>query len=273
MGVTACCTSPAASGKTMSPQPLRSKKAALVTGGSRGIGRAISIALGASGIPVFVNYKSGSASAADVCRAIRDGGGAAEPIQADVANQKSVQAMFSDIRSRGYWVQALVNNAGIIRDQFCAAMSADDWQDVLGVNLDGAFYCVREAAASMMARRSGQIINIASVGGLRSRPGQANYAAAKAGMIAMTRTLALELGRYNIRVNAIAPGFIDTDMLRGMSADARTKAPLDAALKKLIPLGRFGSAEEVAQCAAFLASPAASYITGHVLVIDGGLSV
>lgn len=248
----------------MNTQPSRSKKAALVTGGSRGIGRAISIALGSSGTPVFVNFKSDALAAAEVCRVIRDSGGTAEPIQADISDRKAVQAMFADLRSRGYWVQTLVNNAGIVRDQLCAAMSAGDWREVLGTNLDGAFHCVREAASSMMVRRSGQIINIASVGGLRSRPGQANYAAAKAGMIALTRTLAQELGRYNIRVNAIAPGFIDTAMLHGMPANT---------LEKHIPLGRLGRAEEVAQCAVFLASPSASYVTGHVLVVDGGLSV
>jgi 3-oxoacyl-[acyl-carrier protein] reductase len=252
---------------------MQSKKAALVTGGSRGIGRAVSIALAATDIPVFVNYKSGSAAAEETCAAIQAAGGIATPIQADVSDRDSVKKMFGQIRDSGYWVHTLVNNAGIVRDQLCAMMSASDWRDVLGTNLDSAFYCIREAAATMISRRGGQIVNMASVSGLRGQPGQANYGAAKAGLAALTRTLAREVGRYNIRVNAVAPGFIDTDMLRELNANPRSKAVLDEARDRFIPLGRFGTVEDVARSVAFLASPAASYITGHVLVVDGGMSI
>jgi len=253
--------------------PLKAKKAALVTGGSRGIGRAISLGLAGTGIPVFVNFSKDVSAADETCKVIRSAGGIAEPIQADVSDREAVKTMFAEIRSQGFWVNTLVNNAGILRDRLCAVMSAKDWREVLGTNLDSAFYCIREALSPMITRRSGQIINVASVSGLRGQAGQANYSAAKAGLIALTRTLAREVGRYNIRVNAVAPGFIDTDMLRQIAADDRIRAMLEEVREKLIPLGRFGTAEEVAQCVIFLISPAASYLTGHVLVIDGGMTI
>ena len=181
--------------------------------------------------------------------------------------------MFSQIRDSGCWVHTLVNNAGIAKDTLVAMMSQQSWRDVLSTNLDGSFYCARAAIPTMIARKAGQIVNVASVSALRAQVGQVNYSAAKAGMVAMTRGLSRELGRYGIRVNAVAPGFIETEMLVEMRANPRGQALLEQARDERIPLARFGTAQEVGQTVAFLCSSAASYVTGHVLVVDGGLSV
>jgi 3-oxoacyl-[acyl-carrier protein] reductase len=248
-------------------------KAILVTGGSRGIGRAISVKLADTAIPVFVNYHSNSDAAEQTCDQIRLSGGQAHPIQCDVADRTAVSNMFSEIRKQGYWVHTLINNAGISKDAPLVTMTADDWRTVLSTNLDAGFYSLRAALATMISRRSGQVVNVASVGGIRASIGQANYAAAKAGMIALTRNLAREIGTYGIRVNAVAPGYIDTDMLTQMRDNPKGKEMLEFATSRMIPLGRLGSTEEVAQCVAFLCSKAAAYVTGQVLVVDGGLSV
>jgi 3-oxoacyl-[acyl-carrier protein] reductase len=257
---------------THSVLPAQPRKAILVTGGSRGIGRAIAMELVGLRMPVLVNYRSNRDEAAATCEAVHGAGGEAYPLAADVADHAAVTAMFADIRRRGFWVQTLINNAGIVKDNLAAMMSSADWRAVLGTNLDGSFYCIRAALTSMTSRRSGQIVNIASVSGIRGQSGQANYGAAKAGLISLTRTLAREVGGYGIRVNAVAPGFIETDMLDELRKNPRAGVALDMALDHLIPLGRFGKSEEVAQTVAFLCSKAASYITGHVLVVDGGLN-
>ena len=248
------------------------RRATLVTGASRGIGRAIAMALADPARPVFVNARIDAQAAEATCAAIRDAGGVAHAILADVSDAQAVQSLFAQVRDHGCWVHTLVNNAGIVRDGITATMPLAAWRDVLATNLDGSFLCAKAAIPSMITRRSGQILNVASVAGLRPQAGQANYAAAKAGLVALTRALARELGRYGIRVNAVAPGFIDTEMLAPLRASDRGSAMLDGVRDTQIPLARLGSAEEVAKAAAFLCSADAAYITGHVLVVDGGLS-
>ncbi len=259
--------------RSTAPGALSAKKAVLVTGGGRGIGRAIALALAPMGLPIIINYRSSAASAAEACEAVRALGGQAEALQADVSDRDAVKRLVAEIRGRGYWVHTLINNAGLIRDNLCAMLSVADWDAVIDTNLGGTFHCIRETVPGMTSRRSGQIINIASVSGLRGQPGQANYGAAKAGVMALTRTLAREVGAFNIRVNAVAPGFIETDMLAEMRQHPAARDLLEEARTRFIALGRFGKSEEVGQVVAFLCSPAASYITGHVLVVDGGLTV
>jgi 3-oxoacyl-[acyl-carrier protein] reductase len=253
--------------------PTRPQKAILVTGGGRGIGRAICIALADLDMPLFVNYARDRESALSTCELLAQAGATAFPVQADVSDQDQVRQMFSHIREQGYWVHTLVNNAGIVADAVAATMSGEQWRNVLSTNLDGSFFCSRAAIATMTVRKAGRIINVASVSGLLAQPGQVNYAASKAGMLALTRGLALELGRYNVRVNAVAPGFIETDMLLQVRASERGAEMLSGTALAKIPLGRLGRPEEVAGVVRFLCSKAAAYITGQVIVVDGGLNV
>lgn len=249
------------------------KKSVLVTGGSRGIGRAVCVALARDGWPVMVNYQRDESAAQAVCEQVRAAGGEALAFKADVSKRAEVRDMLAAVKEAGYWVNALINNAGIVRDNAVPMMAADEWESVISTNLSGTFYCVREVVPTMMARKNGIIVNVASVSGLRGQVGQANYGAAKAGVMALTRSLARETGRFNVRVNAIAPGFIETDMLAHMQDNARARELLDKARGEMIPLARFGKVEEVADAVRFLVSPSASYITGQTLVVDGGLSV
>lgn len=249
------------------------KNAVLVTGGSRGIGKAICLVLARRGWVVLINYQKNERAALDVREQIQAEGGVAEIFQADVADRDSVKAMLADIKARGYWVHALVNNAGITRDKLLPMMSGDEWESVISTNLNSAFYCIKEVIQKMIVRKSGGIVNVASVSGMRGQVGQANYGAAKAGMLALTRTLAREVGRYNIRVNAVAPGFIETDMLSAMSESAAVRDMLEQTREHHVPLKRFGKAEEVANVVAFLLSAESSYLTGQALVVDGGLTV
>ena len=244
------------------------RRVALVTGGSRGIGRAIAEALAAAGARVAVNYRSSAAAAEEVVAGIRDRGGEAVAIQADVADgEQATRLVEQAAEAFGGRLDILVNNAGITRDSLILRMRPEQWDEVLDTNLRSLFFTCKAAARVMLRQRSGRIINIASVVGLTGNVGQANYVAAKAGVIGLTKALARELGSRGITVNAIAPGLIATDMTDELSAEHR------GALERRIALGRLGTPEDVAHAAVFLASDGAAYITGQVLVVDGGLSL
>ena len=238
---------------------------ALVTGASRGIGRAIALALAARGLNVYVTYASKADEARSVVASIEAAGGKAAAFKLAVSDSEAVAAFFSaEIKDKVH-LAVLVNNAGITKHGFVVRMKDEDFDNVLGVNLRGAFVCAREAAKIMSRQRQGRIVNITSVVGQMGNAGQANYCAAKAGLIGLTKSLAKELASRNITVNAVAPGFIETDMTSGLPAEARET------YAKAIPLGRFGTAEDVAEAVSFLASPGAAYITGQVIAVNGGL--
>lgn len=238
---------------------------ALVTGASRGIGRAIALALAARGLNVYITYASKADEANAVVADIAAAGGTAAAFKLNVADSQAIADFFSSEIKDKVRLAALVNNAGITKDGFLVRMKDEDFDNVLSVNLRGAFICAREAAKIMSRQREGRIINITSVVGQMGNAGQANYCAAKAGLIGLTKSLAKELSSRNITVNAVAPGFIETDMTAALPAEARE------AYAKAIPLGRFGTAEDVAEAVAFLASPGAAYITGQVIAVNGGL--
>lgn len=237
---------------------------AIVTGASRGIGRATAIALASDGAMVVVNYASSSQAADAVVSEITALGSQAIALQADVAQADQVDAMFQTVMEKWGRVDILVNNAGIARDTLLLRMKLEDWQAVIDLNLTGVFLCTRAASKIMLKQRSGRIVNITSVVGEMGNPGQANYSAAKAGVIGFTKTVAKELASRGITVNAVAPGFIATDMTADLKATEE--------ILKLIPLGRYGQPEEVAGVIQFLAADAAAaYITGQVFNVDGGM--
>lgn len=240
---------------------------ALVTGGSRGIGKAIAIALAAEGAHVWVNYVSSPERAEAVCTAIRTAGGTATAIKFNVAIPEEISAGVDTILKETKKITILVNNAGITRDGLMARFSVNDWDQVLDTNLRSAFLTSQALLRPMMKERKGAIINISSVVGITGNAGQAAYCAAKAGVIGLTKSMAKELSSRNIRVNAVAPGFIDTDMTNELTPEQKTE------FMKHIPLGRTGTPDEVAQTVVYLASSAANYVTGQTIVVDGGLSM
>jgi len=247
----------------MSPSASLAGQTALVTGGGRGIGKAIALALAEAGAEVVVNYSSSAAAAEAVVETITASNGKAYAVQANVANEGEVDGLIKTVLDRSGRLDVLVNNAGITRDGLLMRMKTPDWQSVIDLNLTGVFLCSRAVARPMLKQKSGRIINITSVVGLMGNAGQANYAAAKAGVIGLTRSTAKELASRGITVNAVAPGFIATDMTKDLDADA---------ILKDIPLGQFGTQEQVAGAVRFLAAdPAAAYITGQVLQVDGGM--
>lgn len=240
-------------------------KIALVTGGGRGIGRAICLELAARGATIIVNYNRSGAAAAEVVAQIEKAGGAAHSMQADVSDAEQVTAMFKAIVSDFGTIDILVNNAGMTRDNVIMMMKPDDFDAVIETNLRSCWLCCKTAARTMMRKRSGSIINITSVVGIAGNGGQTNYAASKAGIIGLTKSLAKEVAARGIRVNAVAPGFVETDMTADLSDEIREKA-IEA-----IPLGRMGATRDIAKAVAFLASDEADYITGQTLVVDGGM--
>ncbi len=240
-------------------------KIALVTGGGRGIGRAICLELAARGATVIVNYNRSGAAAAEVVAQIDKAGGAAQDVQADVSDSEQVTAMFKAIVSDFGTIDILVNNAGMTRDNVIMMMKPDDFDAVIETNLRSCWLCCKTAARTMMRKRSGSVINITSVVGIAGNGGQTNYAASKAGIIGLTKSLAKEVAARGVRVNAVAPGFVETDMTADLSDEIRQKA-IEA-----IPLGRMGATQDIAKAVVFLASDEADYITGQTLVVDGGM--
>ncbi|KMZ66788.1 Ketoacyl-ACP Reductase [Zostera marina] len=239
---------------------------AVVTGASRGIGKAIALALGKSGCKVLVNYSRSSKEADDVCNEIEESGGQALSFGGDVSKEDVAMAMIKTAVDTWGTVDVLVNNAGITRDTLMMRMKLSQWQEVIDLNLTGVFVCTQAAAKVMMKKKKGKIINISSVVGLIGNAGQVNYSAAKAGVIGFTKSVAREYASRNINVNAIAPGFIASDMTSKLGEDIEKKVLAN------IPLGRFGQPEEVAGLVEFLAlNPSANYITGQVITIDGGM--
>lgn len=246
---------------------LLDDKVAVVTGASRGIGRAIALAFGREGAFVVVNYNGSADKAEEVVNEIRSNGGDAVAIQCDVGDMASAEPFFKNIVKEYGGVDILVNNAGINRDGLLMGMKEEDFDAVIRTNLKGAFNGCKCVARPMMKKRAGRIINMASVAGVIGNAGQANYAASKAGVIGLTKSVAKELASRGITVNAIAPGFIKTDM-----TDALPDSVKEEAVKQ-IPLGSFGEVEDIAEMAVFLASDKAGYITGQVLCVDGGVAI
>ncbi|MGB6296397.1 MAG: 3-oxoacyl-[acyl-carrier-protein] reductase [Rivularia sp. (in: cyanobacteria)] len=247
------------------PENLQSlrEQVAVITGASRGIGKAIAQELASLGASVVVNYASSSQAAEELVSEITAAGGNAVALQADVSKEEEVDKLIKTVLEKFNKIDILVNNAGITRDTLLLRMKPEDWQAVINLNLTGVFLCTRAVSKGMLKKRTGRIINIASVAGQMGNPGQANYSAAKAGVIGLTKTLAKEFASRGITVNAVSPGFIETDMTSELKSEEILKA---------IPLGRYGKPEEIAGMVRFLAADtAAAYITGQVFNVDGGM--
>lgn len=237
---------------------------ALVTGGSRGIGRAICVRLAREGCHVLINYHSSPEEAGKTLEMVREAGGDGELLPFDVSDQAQVEEAIGQWQAanEGKYIAILINNAGIRKDNLVMWMKNEEWHDVLNTNLNSFLYITRFLVKDMLLKRFGRIVNVVSLSGIKGLPGQANYSAAKAGVIGATKAMAQEVAKKNVTVNAVAPGFIRTDMTRDLD---------EAQLKQMIPMGRFGTADEVAEAVAFLASEKASYITGTVINVNGGL--
>lgn len=240
---------------------------ALVTGGSRGIGRACSLALAKAGADVIVNYVSNAAAAEETVAAIRQLGGQAMAAKFDIGNPESTSAGIEAVLKEKKKISVLVNNAGITRDGLMMRYSVEDWNAVLETNLRGAFLASQAVIRGMMKERKGSIIHVGSIVGITGNPGQAAYCAAKAGLIGLAKSMARELAPRNIRVNVVAPGFIETDMTHELTPEQKE------AIFKAIPLGRIGKPEEIAEAVVFLASPASTYVTGQTIIVDGGMGM
>lgn len=246
---------------------LLSGEVALVTGASRGIGKAAAITLGKMGAEVVVNFVSNQAKAEEVCHEIEKVGGKARPLQFDVASPEAIDTAVSALLAEKKRVGVLVNNAGITHDGLMMRYAVEDWDRVVQTNLRSAFLVSQAVLRPMMKERKGSIIHVSSIVGVIGNPGQAAYCAAKAGLIGLTKSMARELASRNIRVNAVAPGYIGTDMTEALTPEQRE------ATLKTIPLGRVGTPEEIADAIAFLAAPTSTYITGQTLIVDGGMGM
>lgn len=242
-------------------------KVALVTGGSRGIGRATAERLALAGADIVINYRSNAGAAAEAQAAIEALGRRCLAVQADVSQEEEVTRLFAEVNARLGPVGILVNNAGTTRDKLILQMSLADFASILQTNLHSAFLCTRAALRGMMKARWGRIVNVASVAGLLGNAGQANYSASKSGLLSLTLSTAREMASRNITANAVAPGFIPTELTAGLTEQQKQ------AMLEITPLGRFGTPEEVAATIAFLCSPDASYITGQIIAIDGGMAM
>lgn len=240
-------------------------KVALITGAGKGIGAAIAKEMAAQGATVIINYSHSEAAAENVKKEIEEAGGRAETCRCDVSDYESVKKMVGDVIARHKRIDILVNNAGIVKDTLLMRMAETDFDQVVDINLKGTFNCIQNVTRQMMKQRYGRIINLSSVVGIFGNAGQVNYAASKAGIIGMTKSVARELGSRGITVNAIAPGFIQTDMTDSLSDDMKNQ------MLGAISLGSFGKVEDIAYTAAFLASDRARYITGQVIQVDGGI--
>ena len=244
-----------------------SGRSALVTGASKGLGRAIALKLAEMGVRVAVNYNTSASEAEEVSALINEGGGQAFTVQADVSDREQVSAMVDKVQGEWDHVDILVNNAGIIDDGLLVRMSDDAWNRVIDTNLNGTFHCTRAVLRKMLAQRWGRIVNIGSVVGIRGNAGQVNYSASKAAILGFTKALAKEVATRNITVNAVTPGYVETDTTSVLSEEQR-----DYWLN-LIPQGHFGEADDIAHLVAFLAGDKAKYITGQVISVDGGVAV
>lgn len=244
---------------------MLTNKTAVVTGASRGIGRSIAIDLAKKGANVVVNYSGNEAKANEVVDEIKALGQQAFAVKADVSNAEEVQALMKQAVDTFGSIDILVNNAGITKDNLLMRMKENEWDDVININLKGVFNCTKAVTRQLMKQRSGRIINVASVVGVCGNPGQANYVAAKAGVIGLTKTTAKELASRHITVNAVAPGFISTDMTDKLDENVQTE------MLKQIPLARFGAPEDISNVVVFLASEGAGYITGQTIQVDGGM--
>ena len=242
-------------------------KIALVTGAGRGIGREIALALAADGATVIVNYNGSKQSAEEVDAKITEAGGSAEAIQCNVSDFAASEAFVKQVLDKYKKVDILVNNAGVTRDNLIMRMTEEDYDAVLDTNLKGAFNMIRHLSRGFIKQRGGKIINISSVSGVLGNAGQANYSASKAGLIGLTKSVAREFASRGVNVNAVAPGFIDTDMTKNMTEDAKK------ALNSMIPMGKMGSTKNIADLVLFLAGSSSDYITGQVICVDGGMCI